>query len=790
MLKHLITTSLFLSLSVALWSQVPTQTIRGRVTDKITRQPIVGAAITIPGSTPFIGTSSDELGVFRLEKVPAGRVAVECSFVGYQTWQSPALILSSAKELVLDIELEEGLLLEGVEVSASAVDLNAPLNESALVSARSFSVEETERIPASVNDPGRMALAFPGVQKGGNDTENDIIIRGNSSFGVLWRLEGLDIPNPNHFARPGTSGGGITVFSASLLARSDFATGAMSAEYGNALSGAFDVRFRNGNQEQREYRIKTSLLGLDFATEGPLQKGRSSYLFNYRYSTLGLLNKMGFHLVGERVSNDFQDFSFNLSFDGKDKRNKFNVFGVGGLSLEHYMPVADPEERDPGKANHWEDRQQGSNMGVVGASYTRLIGDNAYLKLVVGAMGSYIFRQYDTLDLQDVRFRYNTQDYYDNRVSGALTYSVRLSPQLRLKTGLIAHQVFFDFFKETSPRSNRSDIGQQQSELSVDGGGSTQTLQTYGQLTWKPNERLTINTGLHLLHLNLNGRSALDPRLAASYQLSPAQRLSLALGRHSQMLPLAAYFFNTKGSYPNQDLPMVYSKQAVLGYSFITRSKLKVTLEGYAQLLENVPVEPQTGSLYWMLNNQSEFPEFAVQSTGSGQNKGIDLTVEKFFANQFYFLITGSLLDGTFQAYDGRRFHTRFSNTWASTYTIGREFVFRSGGVLQIGTRILRNGGFRYSPYDPVASARKGAYVELEGAQWSEQVPAYMRFDGRIAWRKNHPKYTFNLSLDIQNITGRDNINSVGYDAAKNTTYFSTYDGSDFIPILGAQWDF
>lgn len=771
-------------------AQQPFQTIRGRVIDKTTKQPIPGATIAVSGSNPLIGTASDEKGVFRLEKVPVGRISLECSFIGYQSWFSSALILSSAKELVLDIELEEGLMLEGLEVTASAADINAPINESALVSARSFSVEETERIPASVNDPGRMALAFPGVQKGGNDTENDIIIRGNSSFGVLWRLEGLDIPNPNHFARPGTSGGGITVFSASLLARSDFSTGGMPAEYGNALSGAFDVHFRNGNQEKREYRIRTSLLGLDFATEGPIQKGRASYLFNYRYSTLGLLNKMGFNLVGERVSNDFQDFSFNLTFDGKTSKDKFTVFGVGGISLEHYMPVDDPEERDPGIANHWEDRRQGSNMGVIGVTYTRLINDNAYLKIILGGMGSYIFRQYDTLNTQDIRFRYNTQDYYDNRLSAAVTYSARLRPNLRLKTGLIAHQVFFDFFKETNPRKTQSDVGQQQTLLSVNGGGNTQTLQTYGQLTWRPDERWTINTGLHYLHLALNGRSTLDPRFSAAYQLSASQRLFLALGRHSQMLPLAAYFFNTQNILPNKSLPMIYSSQAVLGYSFLSRRKLKVTVEGYAQRLSNVPVEPVSGSTYWMLNNQSEFPEFAVRSEGTGRNQGIDLTIEKFFANQFYFLITGSLLDAKFNTYDGRTFHTKFSNGWATTYTIGREFVFQGGGTLQIGTRILRNGGFRYSPYDPVKSAEKGAYVELDGAQWSQQVAPYMRFDGRIAWRKNHPRYTFNLSLDIQNISSRANINSVGYDPLKNTVYFSAYDGSDFIPILGAQWDF
>ena len=367
-------------------AQTPTQTIRGTVVDKISQQPLVGATVSVPGTDPLIGTATDIQGNFLLENIPIGRQQVRCTYVGYNTYESEAIILTSAKELVLIIELSEGVLVEGDVVVKASRNTNAPINEAALVSTRSFSAEETERIAASVNDMGRMALAFPGVQQGGNDTENDIIIRGNSSFGVLWRLEGIDIPNPNHFARPGTSGGGITVFSAQLLSRSDFSTGGMPAEYGNALSGAFDVHFKKGNKAEREYRTKIGLLGLDFATEGPLKKGSSSYVANYRYSTLGLLNKLGFNLVGERVSNDFQDLSFNLAFDGNPK-HRFTVFGLGGISREHYMPVDIAGDRDTTITNHWEDRINDSNMGAIGMTYTNLIDDRSSLKWVSSRNG-------------------------------------------------------------------------------------------------------------------------------------------------------------------------------------------------------------------------------------------------------------------------------------------------------------------------------------------------------------------------------------------------------------------
>ncbi|MEY4905441.1 MAG: hypothetical protein RLZZ292_3256, partial [Bacteroidota bacterium] len=399
-----------------LFAQQKTQSIRGMVTDNDSHQPLIGASIVLKNSNPIVGTTSDAEGHFVLPKISVGRQALEVSYIGYETVLTEEFIVTTAKELLINVELNENAhSIGGVEITYKN-NHNAPINELAVVSTRSFSVEETDRIAASVNDPGRMALSYPGVAQGRDDTENDIIIRGNSSFGMLWRLEGIDIPNPNHFARPGTSGGGITVFSAQLLSRSDFSTGGMPAEYGNAISGAMDIHFRKGNKEKRENRVKIGLLGLDFATEGPIKKERSSYLVNYRYSTLGLLNSMGFHLVGERVSNDFQDLSFNLSLDSKDKRNLWTVFGLGGISKERYTPVVNPLEREYGKGNQWEDRQQSSDMGAVGVTYTRLIDDKSHLKWVIAAMGSHIYRVFDTLNVKDERYRYNTQQYYDTRI--------------------------------------------------------------------------------------------------------------------------------------------------------------------------------------------------------------------------------------------------------------------------------------------------------------------------------------------------------------------------------------
>ena len=275
----------FLILPFTTHAQSPKQIVRGVIVDKDTQQPLLGATILVTTTEEHIGEVTDFDGKFSVE-LPVGRHRLEFQYLGYETFVIEDAIVNSAKELVLKIELVEGAIVtEEVGVVARARG-NDPLNPLAVVSTRSFSAEETQRYAASANDPSRMALGFPGVQ-GSRDARSDIVTRGNAPLGLLWRLEGIDIPNPNHFARRGSSGGGITIFSVSMLSNSDFFTGAFPAMYGNALSGVFDIKFRNGNMEKQEYTLRAGMLGLDFSTEGPIKKGKSSvgiWIFGFSVS--------------------------------------------------------------------------------------------------------------------------------------------------------------------------------------------------------------------------------------------------------------------------------------------------------------------------------------------------------------------------------------------------------------------------------------------------------------------------------------------------------------------------
>lgn len=797
-MKNTLLAIICLAFCIQLQAQA-TQTIKGRVIDKVTRQPLIGATIAVTNTEAPIGITSDAEGNFSLVNVPVGRRVVECQYVGYKSFVSEGIVVNSVKEVVLEIELVEGAIeIDEVVVQATR-NPNEPINELAVVSTRSFSVEETERIAASVNDPGRMALAYPGVQQGRDEAENTIIVRGNSSYGLLWRLEGIDIPNPNHFALPGGSSGGVTIFSAQLLSRSDFMTGGMPAEYGNTISSAFDIHFRKGNKEKREYRAKIGLLGMDFATEGPIKKGKSSYLVNYRYSTLGLLSQMGFYLVGERVDNLFQDLSFSLSFKGNDPRDHFTVFGLGGLSEEHYNPVENGSERDPLRSDHWEDRRRPSNTGVVGATYTRLIDDKSYLKAVVAGVASEISRFEDTLDLNDARFRYNTEEYYDRRLSAALTYSRKISPTLQFKSGLSGNAINYEFYRETSPRNaaDNAAILQEFNKVSLNGEGNTVSAQAYAQLTSKPTSKLSISGGLNLLHLGLNSTTSLDPRLSLKYQITPRQNVSFAYGQHSQLLPMGLYFYTLRDTVdgqiinrqPNFELDHIRSQHLIGSYNFYTEKGLKFGLEAYYQRLQNVPVDGEANSTYWFLNTRGFIPNQGLISDGKGENYGIDLALEQFFSNQIYFLITYSRFESKMELADGSEYNTEFASGFSSTYTLGKEFTLKKERTLQVGARMLYNGGFRYTPYDAALSEAAGRYVADTKRLLGDRVDPYTRIDARIAYRWNRKGYAGNLSLDIQNVLDKRNIRSVTYDPTSNGLAYRRYDGG-LIPVLSYQIDF
>ncbi len=547
------------------------------------------------------------------------------------------------------------------------------------------------------------------------------------------------------------------------------------------MAGVFDIRFRKGNTENREYRFKAGLLGLDFATEGPIRQGRSSYLINYRYSTLSLLNKMGFHLVGEFVDHKFQDLSFNLSFPSKDQKGLVTVFGLGGLSREHYFPIPDTSRWV--NSGDWEEEIRPSNMGAVGITYTRQLDDKSYLKAVVAGVGSDLRLQTDTFDTRFSATRINTEQYNSSRLVATLVYNRKFSTRTRFKAGIIGNQIFYKFFWD---RNLVSDI-------LVDGAGSTQLLQGYAQVSHHLTENLVLNAGLHSMVLGINGSASLEPRLSLKYQPTRTTTLAAAYGLHSQIVPLGYYFIQLRNEndqlyQPNLGLKLMKAHHAVFSVNQVLGKSLRLQAEVYYQRLFNIPVVDSLHRTFYLPNRSSGYEIEPLVSEGTGYNAGIDLVLEQFFSRGFFSIAKASWIDSYYTPLNGETYHTRLDNDFAGSLSIGKEFSFRKGNVLQVSGRTIYNDGYRYTPPDQAASLAAGRYIPIDALSFTEQTPSFFRIDGRLSYRVNRPKYAAVFSLDIQNVTNRINTNELRY--YRGSQSFDYFNQSGLIPILSLQFDF
>ncbi len=728
------------------------QTIRGTVIDKDTRQPLIGATVALPDLETMLGTVTEFDGTFVLEGVPIGRHTLVCRYIGYGSWQADGLVLTAARELVLEIELKEDAATLGEVLVTAVVSPHSPLNDAALLSSRSFSVEEVQHFAGAINDPGRMAHSLPGVQPS-RDNEGDIIIRGNASTGVLWRLEGVDILNPNHFARLGGSGGGLTIFSVSVLSTSDFFAGAFPAEYGNALAGVFDMRFRNGNRDNRQHRFRAGMLGLEYATEGPFSASKQqaggksgSYLLNYRYSTLGILNEMGIYLVGERVRNNFQDLSFNLFFPGKDGKASLRLWGVGGLSSEDKVTAQGGWQIFDDSLSY----QNGSKIGVLGLTHTIATGEKSHLKTTVAIMGQQAYHHLRRNFAEGGQGILSDEDYRQGKLALSTFFTKKISSSSTFKTGLQFSGLLYDLSFDSIQAGG-------QTAAYIAEKGTTLQAQPFAQLGYQPNANWTLNLGLHGLYFGLTESFSLEPRLSARRRLGRRQTLSMAVGYHSQTAPLGVYFANVQQdsmiTQPNRNLPLMKSLQVVVAYDAWLAPQLRLHLEGYRQDLFDIPGDRGLSYFYWLLNEMEGYPNRSFADAGQGTNTGLDLSLEKSFRQGFFFLLNGSVFNSTYRFKGTRDFNTQFNANYTGALTMAREWGVSKGGIWQVGMKNLWMNGLPSTPLAAIQFGGESPILE-ESRPFGERVRDYFRSDLRLAWRKNR----HSLSLDVQNVFNIENL--------------------------------
>lgn len=756
------------------------QTVRGKVIDQDSRAELPFATIEVVGMTPPRGTTSDPDGNFRLENLPVGRHTIKVSFVGYEDAYVPEVLLGSAKETVLNIMLTERLTaLNEVVVTAPN---GLPLNEMAMVSAKSFDAEETKRYAASFSDPARMAQVFAGVS-GTDDVSNEIVIRGNSPNWLLWKLEGVEIPSPNHFAEEGYSSGAVSILSSNMLGSSDFYTGAFSAEYGNALSGVFDLKLRNGNNQQYEHTFQASFLGFDVASEGPFKKGYDgSYLFNYRYSTLSLLNDLNVE-VSENALPNYQDLAFKVNLPTK-KFGTFSVWGIGGLSdeAEKYLPEGtDTDEYETGYKTFFK-----TSMYASGIGHTFFPDDRSYIETVLSSSGSYSSEDYEQMDSLG-----NLHDqFFDNLQKNSIRlssyYNRKYSSRLSMRYGFILSRLDFNYLSKEI-LDDTDDWS-----MSLDSKGHSYMSQAYVQAKYKLSDRLVGTAGAHYTFFALSKDQVIDPRLGLSMELGGDQKLTVGLGIHSRHENLPVYFVQMETGdgtqhLPNKSLQLTRSTHYVLGYQKMFGRNLQLKTELYYQHIGNLPVAANPNK-YWSPIFGGFNIEDTLVNTGKGRNYGIEFTLQKFFSNQYYFLVTSSLFDSKYKPGDGQWYNTRYNINYVHNVVGGKEFKWGKNKLLGLNAKVIWSGGKRQVPIDIAASQAEGKTVYVKNSPWSFKSKDYFRVDvgARIHFFKDQKEHT--LSLDIQNVGNRLNTWAHYYDF-KNER-IADYPMAGLIPILSYRLEF
>ena len=769
--------------ATASWAQTPTQTVRGTILDATAKAPVIGATVVVLGVEPALGGSTDADGRFRLSGVPVGRVKLRVTSIGYEDLLLNEVTVTAGKEVVLNLSLIERLTkLDEVQVVyRRSEDRTVPNNEMATVSARPFSPIEANRYAGSLGDPARMAQNFAGVGSS-NDTRNDIIVRGNSPASLLWRLEGVNIPNPNHFGSQGTTGGPVSLLNNNLLAKSDFLTGAFPAEYANALGSVFDLRLRKGNDEKREFLGQVGFNGVEVGAEGPYSKNsKASYLINYRYSVFSLLKAVGYDIAG---TPNYQDFTFKTDVP-VGTRGNLSVWTLAGRSNIEFLGA----DVDSTKADVYGDESSNSRVkyftGIGAVSYEHRLSNRTVGRLTLSASRTTQQFDQDTILYRNGRnveaeIPSERNKFVQEKMSANVSVSHKLSARDNVTAGAIVDLLQYDY------------AGTQLYPVAYterDSKGNTALSQLYGQWKHRFNDQLTLNAGVSASRFELNGSTVVEPRAGLQYQASPSSSISVAYGLHSSLSPLLTYFYQSRqpdGSsvLTNKELGFTRSHHFVLAYDRQLSDNLRLRAEGYYQSLFDAPVE-RTPSYFSGLTEGTDFAptnKGNLVNEGTGRNYGLELTLERAFAQGYYFLLTTSVFDSKYEGSDGVERNTPFNTKYVANALVGREFkVGRKDNTFTVSLRAATTGGRYITPINYEASSQAGTAVFQYDRAFSEQQDQYFRADIKLGYKINRARLTHEIAVDLQNVSNKENVFQQAYNP--RTQKIGTAYQQGFLPV-------
>ena len=779
------------------FAQQPTQTVRGKVFDSESQFPLVGVKVQIftSDSTKKCRAVTDFDGEFKIPNIPVGKHELTTTILMYDV-KMITIEVNSGKETIVQIPMTESFI-EQEAVVVTGRKKGQVINELALISSQQFSVSETDRYPGSRSDPARMASNFAGVG-GADDSRNDIVIRGNSPLGVVWRVEGVDIPNPSHFSISGSTGGPVSILNNKILANSDFFMSAFPAEYGNSTSGVFDLKLRKGNDSKHEFTGQFGFLGTELMAEGPMSKdGKSSYLVMGRYSTLSLFSSLGIKIGTDAVPT-YGDgaFKFNWKLKNGGALSLFAIGGASDIAIEIENPGTLAEQLAAGGTTEETselygegDRDQffGTAMAVTGLTYKKPLNEKTFLAATLAYSYEQQKSNHDFIDrtgtiigddsivVHNGRYDLMAYAFKISKGSGFFSVNHKINKKHLIKAGINFDAYFYNMHDSVLEAVHTMDPSTHVWDERWDYEGASMLVQPFVQWKWRMTEKMAFTAGIHNQFFSFMGNdkinmSIAEPRIGWKLKMKNGQAISAGAGMHSMTQPMYTYLYHQEDTdgekvYENIDMDFSKSLHTGVGYEKAFKKSLNLKMEAYYQHLYNIPVTVAP-SAFSLINMGSGFQRFFpqdLQNSGTGTNYGAEITLQKYFDKSFFFMFSGTVFNSTYVASDNIERSTSYNGNYIFNLLAGKEWKVGEKQSISLGFKATVAGGKLYGTVDTAATNTFQELIYLDEGFNSRQFPVYYRIDAKINWKFNAKKVTHEIGLDLVNVTARQNLLGLSY---------------------------
>lgn len=724
-----------------------TQNIQGTISDDFTGATIPGANVVLIKDSVQLWTFSTENGSFYIEKVPLGKFTLAVSCIGFTSYTESNLNLTAGKALILDIKLTPA------NTELAEININAPerknqaINKMALIGARSFNLEETNRYAGSYGDPARMAMNYAGVLPV-RDNRNDIIVRGNSAVSLQWRIDDIEIPNPNHFGASGTTGGPITIINTNLLSKSDFFNGTFPAQYGNAIAGIFDLKTKAANTMKHERWFQIGWNGVELGFEGPFKKGKkASYMISYRHGIPDILYQLGVEQQ-ERVM--YKDLSFKLNFPGT-KTGNWSIIGMGGNS-QIVIDELDYDEADRTFETYGEQLDNYTAMGAAGIVNRIYPSSKSKITNSLSITGSSVKNVIDTFTVEEKDpFLWAKEDTKEIKLSLSTRINQRINNTSSLTYGAIYDHFFLSYNDVEYMQGdyvNYTDTSNAQASL----------IRAHAAYKKLLGARFESTIGIYGQYFIFNKTSSIEPRASLKFNMTEKASLAYGIGLHSQTQPKMVYFVQTPTAnntyaFTNKDLDFSKNIQQSVSYNHLLSDFLNLKIEAYYQYLYDVPVGMNQAE-YSLINFGTEYyveRKDSLINNGKGQNYGIEFTLEQYLHRNFFYMLTASLFESNYTGNDNKKRNTAYNGRYALNALAGYELTFPKKYVSMIfGINLTYAGGSPYVPFDQEATIENGrATYDWEKA-YTVKREDYKRISLRLGIRRSMKKSSIETTFDLQ----------------------------------------